>query len=220
MVAAESKDSTWDNTGIAKWSCIELNAAIVCGCATTLKPLIQRCFPRIFPGSSGSHGYIYQGNNVDGHPQTTGSGTSKDRKTPTATSTTRLEGTPHAEVFDLRDLEAQTTNSTKWRALGVENRIPGLGSITRMWAVMALGGESRLGKPSRWPKRSFSHCSVIGIIPSSTGIAKSYQGFQQSIYFDIIFNFPFILWPAPVRTLLSFNSRDIYQIVHIIVYNL
>ncbi|KAH8663630.1 hypothetical protein BGZ60DRAFT_342194, partial [Tricladium varicosporioides] len=44
-VATSSTDSTWDNIGIANWSCIELNTGITCACLTTLKPLISHFFP-------------------------------------------------------------------------------------------------------------------------------------------------------------------------------
>ncbi|KAF4625948.1 hypothetical protein G7Y89_g12214 [Cudoniella acicularis] len=44
-VATSSTDPTWDNIGIAVWSCIEPNAAITCACLTTLQPLVAHYFP-------------------------------------------------------------------------------------------------------------------------------------------------------------------------------
>ncbi|KAH9207222.1 hypothetical protein DL95DRAFT_468880 [Leptodontidium sp. 2 PMI_412] len=46
-VASTSTDPTWDNVGIANWSNIELNTAIICPCLTTLRPLISRLLPRL-----------------------------------------------------------------------------------------------------------------------------------------------------------------------------
>lgn len=40
-------DITWRAVTIAEWTMIEVNAAIVCGCLTTLRPLLTRLCPRI-----------------------------------------------------------------------------------------------------------------------------------------------------------------------------
>jgi hypothetical protein len=48
-LAATTSDPTWNNIGIANWSCIELNAAITCASLSTLKPLISRIFPKLLP---------------------------------------------------------------------------------------------------------------------------------------------------------------------------
>ncbi|KAF3809640.1 hypothetical protein GCG54_00012927 [Colletotrichum gloeosporioides] len=45
--AFRSTDPTFDSPGIAEWSIIELNTAIVCACLITLKPLARRFFPRL-----------------------------------------------------------------------------------------------------------------------------------------------------------------------------
>ncbi|KAK1854651.1 hypothetical protein CCHR01_02692 [Colletotrichum chrysophilum] len=45
--AFKSTDPTFDSPGIAEWSIIELNTAIVCACLITLKPLARRFFPRL-----------------------------------------------------------------------------------------------------------------------------------------------------------------------------
>jgi hypothetical protein len=47
------KDITWDLVGMANWSTVEINAAVVCGCMPTLRPLLTKAFgplmDRIFP---------------------------------------------------------------------------------------------------------------------------------------------------------------------------
>jgi hypothetical protein len=47
--AAMGADPTWDNTCVAEWSCLELNAAITCASLTTLKPLVNRFLPNLLP---------------------------------------------------------------------------------------------------------------------------------------------------------------------------
>jgi len=42
---AESGDVTWIVAGVAMWSAIELNVAIVCACLLVMKPLLVRWFP-------------------------------------------------------------------------------------------------------------------------------------------------------------------------------
>ncbi|OHE97152.1 hypothetical protein CORC01_07593 [Colletotrichum orchidophilum] len=46
-VAKRSSDPTRDSPGIAEWSIVELNTAIVCASLITLKPLATRFFPRM-----------------------------------------------------------------------------------------------------------------------------------------------------------------------------
>ncbi|KAF1996954.1 hypothetical protein P154DRAFT_497567 [Amniculicola lignicola CBS 123094] len=43
--AVVSTDFSYENIGIAVWSCIEVNVAIVCACLPALKPLISHFFP-------------------------------------------------------------------------------------------------------------------------------------------------------------------------------
>ncbi|KAK4031575.1 hypothetical protein C8A01DRAFT_51393 [Parachaetomium inaequale] len=47
------KDFTWDLVAIANWSTAEINAAVVCGCMPTLRPLLTKAFgpliDRVFP---------------------------------------------------------------------------------------------------------------------------------------------------------------------------
>ncbi|KAH8880569.1 hypothetical protein GQ53DRAFT_630003, partial [Thozetella sp. PMI_491] len=44
--AATATDSSWDNTGAALWSLIELTISIIAACLPTLRPLLARFFPR------------------------------------------------------------------------------------------------------------------------------------------------------------------------------
>jgi hypothetical protein len=48
-LAATTPDPTWNNIGVANWSCIELNAAITCASLSTLKPLVSSFFPNLLP---------------------------------------------------------------------------------------------------------------------------------------------------------------------------
>ncbi len=49
IMAASFTNPTWDNSCVADWSCLELNAAITCASLTTLKPLITRFLPNLIP---------------------------------------------------------------------------------------------------------------------------------------------------------------------------
>ncbi|KAF2454862.1 hypothetical protein BDY21DRAFT_290437 [Lineolata rhizophorae] len=53
-LATISDDSTYDNIGVAIWSCLEINAAILCASVPTIKPLVSRLFPRLLSNSSRS----------------------------------------------------------------------------------------------------------------------------------------------------------------------
>ncbi|EXF83067.1 hypothetical protein CFIO01_06239 [Colletotrichum fioriniae PJ7] len=54
LIAAKySRDPTLDSPGIAKWSVVELNTAIVCASLITLKPLAMRFFPRMLSPNRG-----------------------------------------------------------------------------------------------------------------------------------------------------------------------
>jgi len=44
-------DATYTSAQIAYWSTVEVNASISCACIMTLKPLIQRWFPKLLSGS-------------------------------------------------------------------------------------------------------------------------------------------------------------------------
>ncbi|KAK3294236.1 uncharacterized protein B0H64DRAFT_462914 [Chaetomium fimeti] len=55
---AADPDSTYTNTDLVYWTCVEVNTAIVVACAMTLRPLVTRFWPRLFDsrGSSGGDG--------------------------------------------------------------------------------------------------------------------------------------------------------------------
>ena len=48
-MVAHTDDISWDNPLAAIWSNVEMNVGIVCSCLPTLKGLVQRFFPRLFP---------------------------------------------------------------------------------------------------------------------------------------------------------------------------
>ncbi|KAH7071774.1 hypothetical protein FB567DRAFT_538784 [Paraphoma chrysanthemicola] len=56
-LATITKDPTWENIGVANWSNIELNTAILCACLPTLRPLILRLFPSLLPSGHGRTAY-------------------------------------------------------------------------------------------------------------------------------------------------------------------
>ncbi|KAH7067024.1 hypothetical protein BKA63DRAFT_425415 [Paraphoma chrysanthemicola] len=56
-LASITKDPTYENVGVANWSCIELNTAILCACLPTLRPLIVRLFPSLLPSGHGRANY-------------------------------------------------------------------------------------------------------------------------------------------------------------------
>ena len=47
-VAAHTSDPTWDNTGAAVWSYIELSIGVLAASLPTLKPLLALILPRVF----------------------------------------------------------------------------------------------------------------------------------------------------------------------------
>lgn len=51
--AATSADTTWDNTGAALWSYLELTVAIVAACLPTLRPFVTRFFPKLMTSGTG-----------------------------------------------------------------------------------------------------------------------------------------------------------------------
>ncbi|KAM5352982.1 hypothetical protein ACJ41O_005704 [Fusarium nematophilum] len=46
-VTSVSADSTWASILPTYWGCIEINVAIICACLMTLRPLAEKCFPRL-----------------------------------------------------------------------------------------------------------------------------------------------------------------------------
>jgi rhodopsin domain-containing protein len=70
-VAALSTDATYDNIGVANWSCIELNTGIVCACLPTIKPLLAKFFPGLLSTvRTRKTDYVQHGTGVDVHPAT------------------------------------------------------------------------------------------------------------------------------------------------------
>ncbi|KAM7211743.1 hypothetical protein V8F06_012876 [Rhypophila decipiens] len=49
-------DGSYTSADLIYWTAAEVNAAIVCACAMTLKPLVQRLFPKLLGGRSGRYG--------------------------------------------------------------------------------------------------------------------------------------------------------------------
>lgn len=57
---ATAADASYTTADLIYWTAAEINAAIVCACAMTLKPLVQRVFPRLLGGRSGRGRYVDQ----------------------------------------------------------------------------------------------------------------------------------------------------------------
>lgn len=51
ITTSRSPDATYTSAQIVYWSTVEVNASISCACIMTLKPLIQRWFPKLLSGS-------------------------------------------------------------------------------------------------------------------------------------------------------------------------
>ncbi|KAK4195884.1 hypothetical protein QBC40DRAFT_184766 [Triangularia verruculosa] len=54
VVKMQGYDATYSSAQMIYWTSVEVNAAICCACLMTLKPLIQRLFPRLLSPNSGS----------------------------------------------------------------------------------------------------------------------------------------------------------------------
>lgn len=110
-IAATSTDPTWDNIGIANWSCIELNTSILCACLPTLKPILSFIFPRLLSSSEeGQNGYLRQSEGVDAHPPTIGSEESEYSKAKrgvlgSGNESQRVITNPSRTSLELHDLE-------------------------------------------------------------------------------------------------------------------
>jgi hypothetical protein len=48
-------DLTWDAISTANWTMIEVHAAVVCACLTTIKPVVVRMFPRLLSSHRDPH---------------------------------------------------------------------------------------------------------------------------------------------------------------------
>jgi hypothetical protein len=123
-IAVESSDPTWDNVGIANWSCVELNMAIICPSLTTLKPLVARIFPNLVTiASSQQNG---KSNSGDTHSNgfLKNFGVSKDALIQGSLPTTRdqsdADTSNGSETFDLVQLEGGLIRLSP-KAISVEN---------------------------------------------------------------------------------------------------
>jgi hypothetical protein len=85
--AVTSTDPSWENTGAAIWSAVELNTAIICSCLPTLRPLLAKFFTGfgLLSTRNKSSGYEYYGS-ASGARR----GTIKSKPTPTTISTEEL----------------------------------------------------------------------------------------------------------------------------------
>ncbi|KAK0748356.1 hypothetical protein B0T21DRAFT_406881 [Apiosordaria backusii] len=54
VMKKQGYDATYTSASMIYWTCVEVNAAISCACLMTLKPLIQRLFPRLLSPNLGS----------------------------------------------------------------------------------------------------------------------------------------------------------------------
>jgi hypothetical protein len=46
-VFSATTDLQWDSIPLSHWNCVEVNVAIVCACLMTMKPLIDKLWPRL-----------------------------------------------------------------------------------------------------------------------------------------------------------------------------
>lgn len=69
-LGSKTTDPTWDFVGVAIWTSIELNTAVICACLPTLKPLASRLFPRLLPSSRSHTHYQHYGSGIDAHRDT------------------------------------------------------------------------------------------------------------------------------------------------------
>lgn len=104
--AATSSDTTWDNTGAALWSYLELTVAIVAACLPTLRPFVTRFFPKLMSsGNSGNNSAPPTG--PDGPLQTWGGSGAPSSNTPSgqyskvSDSTDQLYADPEIGMQDL-----------------------------------------------------------------------------------------------------------------------
>jgi hypothetical protein len=55
-VISNSTDPTYDNPPAATWSSVESTVGIICACLPSLRPVMQRAFPRLFSFTGSSRG--------------------------------------------------------------------------------------------------------------------------------------------------------------------
>lgn len=110
-VGAVSKDPTYDNFGIAIWSVIEVNCAIVGACLPTLKPLIARIFPGLLSTGfkrSRNTPYLHHSAGVDRTP----AHSNRQRTTGDAESATQILDDDELGVV-LSDMDIKNTHSVQ-----------------------------------------------------------------------------------------------------------
>lgn len=69
-LGSKTTDPTWDFVGVAIWTSVELNTAIICACLPTLKPLASRLFPPLLLSSRSHAHYQRYGSGIDTHYDT------------------------------------------------------------------------------------------------------------------------------------------------------
>ncbi|KAK3393407.1 hypothetical protein B0H63DRAFT_17004 [Podospora didyma] len=135
-------DSTYTSANLIYWTTVEVNASICCACMMTLKPLIQKWFPRLLPSSSyardrsiawitpigaSRHSVTHPGGRESA---LSGSGSSK-RAGSFMPQVEEIEGVLGSHALKLQDLEAHRHGSVS-TAAGDEDAISsaGEGSLT------------------------------------------------------------------------------------------
>ncbi|KAL1893538.1 hypothetical protein Sste5346_006368 [Sporothrix stenoceras] len=115
--AATSADTTWDNTGAALWSYLELTVAIVAACLPTLRPFVTRFFPNLMSsGSAGNNSAPPTG--PDGPLQTWGGSGAPSSNTPSgqyskvSDSTDQLYADPEIGMQDLPSVNDKQPQQT------------------------------------------------------------------------------------------------------------
>lgn len=101
-------DQTWHSPLFSIWSCVEINVAIFCSCAPTLKGLIQRVWPQ-FLASMGSR---YGSGGRSGRDASDASGATA------VNSTTSSSGDSIKKLKDASDVEAQSVEKPSSGFLG------------------------------------------------------------------------------------------------------
>ncbi|KAK6524936.1 hypothetical protein TWF281_011826 [Arthrobotrys megalospora] len=92
-----SQDPTWDQAATTRWSCIELNIAIICASLPTLRPVIGKVIPSVLSTNAYAKGYPQEGSERIGRQRVTAGG---------SISTVTKSGTVHrTEALDDMDID-------------------------------------------------------------------------------------------------------------------
>ncbi|KAF1952731.1 hypothetical protein CC80DRAFT_479116 [Byssothecium circinans] len=116
--AAISTDPTYVNVGVSNWSCIELNAAILCACLPTLKPLFARIFPSLMRSGQGRATYHQSGSGNNAYRSGNKSFVASSSDRPTKRKIVQDSASETAIVnslddFPLADIDVEDTYSRK-----------------------------------------------------------------------------------------------------------